>query len=118
MSSRNHSIAPGKLIARMQILAWRMPVLFAIAVISTLGIVTAASASLLYTPAITATKTDAFIGGDGDGKADPSETIEYTVAINNSVTDATGVTFDDTIDANTSLVGGSVAASPVGINDT
>ncbi|MCA1552966.1 MAG: hypothetical protein LC737_01165, partial [Chloroflexi bacterium] len=33
-------------------------------------------------------------------------------------TDATGVTFDNTPDANTTLVGGSIAVSPVALNDT
>src|SRR6185503_13741941 len=69
-------------------------------------------------PTIVATMTDAFIGGDGDGKADPGETIEYTTVIQNSGTDATGVTFNDIIDANTTLVGGSLTVSPVAGDDT
>lgn len=67
---------------------------------------------------ITATMTDTIIGDDGDGKADPGETIEYTTVITNSGTDATGVTFNDVIDANTTLVGGSVNVSPLAINDS
>ncbi|HXD11426.1 MAG TPA: hypothetical protein VN653_15275, partial [Anaerolineales bacterium] len=59
-----------------------------------------ASASPLLAPTISATKTDTIIGDDGDGKADPGETIEYTVVINNSVSDATGVTFNDVLDTN------------------
>src|SRR5262245_9281724 len=72
----------------------------------------------LLAPSITATKTDLIVGDDGDNKADPGETIAYTVVINNGGTDATGVAYDDTIDSNTTLVGGSVAASPVGVSDT
>jgi hypothetical protein len=84
-----------------------------------LGTVTAVQAAILAAVTISPTKTDAFIGGDGDGKADPGETIEYTVVIPNSgSTDATGVTYVDTIDPNTTLVGGSVAVSPVALADT
>jgi hypothetical protein len=79
----------------------------------------AVSAARLYVPTLTATKADAFIGGDGDGKADPGETIEYTVTIpNTGTTAATGVVYDDTIDPNTTLVAGSVAASPLASDDT
>jgi len=83
----------------------------AVAAFGTYGIVRAA-------PTIVATMTDAFIGGDGDGKADPGEVIEYTVSIPNTGTDATGVTFNDIIDANTTLVAGSVNVSPLAINDS
>jgi uncharacterized repeat protein (TIGR01451 family) len=76
-------------------------------------------ASVSAAVAITATKTYTIIGDDGDGKADPGEIIEYTVTIPNSgSTDATGVTYNDTIDANTTLVGSSTAASPLGIDDS
>ncbi|HZJ22725.1 MAG TPA: DUF11 domain-containing protein, partial [Anaerolineales bacterium] len=73
-----------------------------IAAIGTILIVRAA-------PTILATMTDAFVGvHDGDGKADPGETIEYTAVIQNSGADpATGVTFNDIIDLNTTLVDGS-----------
>ena len=62
-------------------------------------IVTSVSAAAI----ISATKTDTFVGThDGDGQADPGETIQYDVVINNTGTvpgtdDATGVTFNDTI---------------------
>src|SRR5262249_9723585 len=42
----------------------------------------------------------------------------YTVAINASGMDATGVNFSDTLDANLTLVNGSVHASPVAFDDT
>src|SRR5436190_204882 len=64
-------------------------------------------------PTILATMTATFIGGDGDGKADPGETIEYTAVVQNNGTDATGVTFNDIIDLNTTLVGGSLNVSPL-----
>src|SRR5215467_10174812 len=62
---------------------------------------TQAFASPLLAPTVSATKSAAIIGDDGDGKADPGETIEYTVTIPNAGTDATGVVFDDNPDANT-----------------
>ncbi len=78
-----------------------------------------ALASPLFAVAIAPTKTDAFIGGDGDGLADAGETIEYTVTIPNSgTTDATGVTFTDIIDINTTLVGGSLAVSPIAVDES
>src|SRR6185369_248492 len=55
-------------------------------------------------PDITATKVDSFPDPDGDGKAAPGEAITYDVNITNNGTDATGVNFTDTIDANTTLV--------------
>ena len=86
------------------------------------------SASPLQAPAITLTLTDALIDDgagpvspdeDGDGKADPGETIEYTAVIANGGADpATGVTFNDIIDMNTTLVGGSLSVSPLAVNDT
>jgi len=73
-----------------------------------------------FAPAITATKTDAILNDDGDGKADPggTEKIEYTVTISNGGTDATGVVFSDTIDTHTTLVGGSVNTQPIADPDT
>src|SRR2546423_3424293 len=57
------------------------------------------------TPIITATKTDSFPDPNADGKADPGETITYTVTIANTGTaDATGVQFSDSVDNNTTLV--------------
>ncbi|HNB36025.1 MAG TPA: Ig-like domain-containing protein, partial [Anaerolineales bacterium] len=69
-------------------------------------------------PTITATLTDVIIGDDGDGKADPGETIEYTAVITNSGADpATGVTFNDILDLNTTLVAGSINVSPLAGDD-
>ncbi len=70
-------------------------------------------------PTVTATKTDAlFTDVDGDLQADPGDTLEYTVTINASGEDATGVTFTDTVDPNTAFVPGSLTATPVGVDDT
>jgi uncharacterized repeat protein (TIGR01451 family) len=49
---------------------------------------------------------------DSDGLADPGDTLLYTIVITNSGTgDATGVVFNDTPDANTALVTGSVTTT-------
>src|SRR5215217_633214 len=73
----------------------------------------------MLVPTVTATKTDAlFTDVDVDGKADPGDTIKYTVNIGATGEDATGVQFSDTVDPNTAFVGGTLAASPVGVNDT
>src|SRR5205085_7101535 len=49
----------------------------------------------------------------------PGQTITYTATITNTgSTDATGAAFSDTPDANTTLVNGSVHASPVTGNDS
>ena len=101
-------------ITRIQSRALRSLVLFLIAIVAALGTYTIVRAA----PTIIATMTAAIIGDDGDNKADPGEIIEYTVTIPNSGTDATGVVFKDTIDSNTTLVAGSLAASPVAGNDT
>src|SRR6266545_131301 len=138
MSSSNHFskvqelAASRTLIMRIKMHAWRMLVFFLVAVLGTcaaFATVTVASDALLTGGAvINPTKTDAIIndgvGGDPvDGKADPGEIIEYTVTIPNTGTvpgtdDALGVTFNDTIDPNTTLVGGSLVISPLAFNDT
>lgn len=63
---------------------------------------------------ISATKADSFPDPNNDGKAEPSDTITYDVNVNNTgAVDATGVTFTDTIDPNTTLVPGSLRVSPL-----
>jgi hypothetical protein len=70
-------------------------------------------------PVITATKDDAFPDPDNDGKALPGDTITYTVKITNTGdANATGVTFNDSVDTNTTLVAGSVQTQPIANNDT
>ena len=78
-------------------------------------------------PSITATMTDTLINDDGDSKADPTngvpattEKIRYTVTISNAggATDATNVTYTNTIDSHTELVPGSVTTQPIAVNDS
>jgi hypothetical protein len=74
----------------------------------------------MMVPTITATKVDALISDDGDGKADPggTEKIEYTVTITNNGTDAADVVFSDDIDDHTTLVPGSIDTQPIADPDT
>src|SRR6185437_327522 len=73
----------------------------------------------MLAPVVTASKTDSLLTDvDVDGKADPGDTLKYAVTIGASGQDATGVTFTDTVDPQTTFVGGSLAASPVAVNDT
>src|SRR5437868_1243296 len=71
-------------------------------------------------PIITATKQDALVNDvNSNGKANPGDTLGYTVVISNTGTgDATGVAFSDTIDPNTTLVPGSVNTSPIAFDDS
>lgn len=60
---------------------------------------------------ITATKTDNIAQTT---QVSPGSTINYTVTVTNNGSDpATGVTFTDTPDANTTLVAGSISTQPV-----
>jgi len=59
-----------------------------------------------------------FTDVDGDLQADPGDTLKYTVNINASGDDATGVTFTDTVDPNTAFVPGSLQATPVAVDDS
>ncbi len=65
------------------------------------------------TPDISATKTDALaIDANGDGVANPGDTLEYTIVITNrGDRDAASVVFTDTPGANTTLVVGSVTTT-------
>jgi uncharacterized repeat protein (TIGR01451 family) len=73
----------------------------------------------MLVPTITATKADSLvIDADNDGKADPGDTLRYTVNIGATGEDATGVQFSDTVDPNTAFVAGTLAASSVAVNDT
>lgn len=72
----------------------------------------------LVAPTVVASKTDAlFTDVDGDLQADPGDTLKYTVAISATGEDATGVTFTDTVDPNSTFVPGSLTATPVAVND-
>src|SRR6266446_1188367 len=70
---------------------------------------------------VTATMSAALTvtANNGDGKADPGDTINYTVHLGNtSGSDGTGITFSDTIDTHTTLVGGSLNSTPVAFDQT
>lgn len=85
------------------------------------GFISKAEPQPILAPTVGATNVVGFApGGDtsGDGRADPGDTLEYTVTVNSTGMDATGVIFNDTIDANTTLVVGSVNTSPIAFNDT
>ena len=71
-----------------------------------------------FDPLITATKVDSFPDVDGDGKAEPGETITYDVNVTNNGTDATGVNFTGHNRSNTTLVGGSLKVSPLAFADS
>ena len=78
-----------------------------------------APAAILLAPGITATKVDSFPDPNSNGKAEPGDTITYTVTISNAGPDAaTGVQFSDAGDLNTSLVPGSVQTQPIAMADT
>ena len=56
---------------------------------------------------------------DSDGKADPGDTLGYTLRVENTGdTTASNVALSLPLDANTSLVAGSVKATPMAANDT
>lgn len=71
-------------------------------------------------PQLVALKRDRIaIDQNGNSLADPGDTLEYTVVINNTGGGAAlGLTFADTPDANTALVVGSVATDLVGTTIT
>ncbi|MBD0369759.1 MAG: DUF11 domain-containing protein [Pyrinomonadaceae bacterium] len=67
---------------------------------------------------VTANMQDIFTDPDNDG-ADKGQTITYQTTITNvQGSQLTGVEFQDTPDANTTLVNGSIHASPVAFDDT
>ncbi len=68
---------------------------------------------LVGTPIISATKTDSlFLDNDGNSIPSPGDELLYTVVLTNSGNQAaSGVTFTDTPDANTTLVAGTVTTS-------
>src|SRR6185436_14416199 len=68
-------------------------------------------------PAITATKTDTF-PVHPSGQAQSGDQVTYDIGVSNSGTDATNTIFTDTIDANTTLVPGSLKVSPVAAPDS
>lgn len=68
---------------------------------------------------VTATDQDSLqVDVNGNAKVNKGDTIRHTITIQSNGGDSTGMNFSETIDANTTLVGGSVSASPVAVNDT
>src|SRR5687767_14723196 len=93
MLSSSPFLKSSTFVTRLKILALRMTLFLLVAVLGASAVVTVVSAARLYAPAIAATKTDSIIN-DGvplseaaDGKADPGETIQYNVVINNTGAD-------------------------------
>jgi CSLREA domain-containing protein len=71
--------------------------------------------------AVTATMTAAVTatGNNGDGKADPGDTINYTVQLGNaSGSDATGLSFNPALDSHTTFVPGSIKSTPICFDQT
>ncbi len=64
-------------------------------------------------PDISATKTDALaVDNNGNGVANPGDVLAYTVVLtNNGTVDAGNVVFNDTPDANTALISGTVTTT-------
>jgi trimeric autotransporter adhesin len=84
-----------------------------------LGIISEANTKSFFVPSITATNAVSLaIDVDSDTKADVGDTLQYSVTISNSGTDATGVTMSDILAAQTTLVGGSVNTTPIASNDS
>jgi uncharacterized repeat protein (TIGR01451 family) len=78
------------------------------------------SAAAPLVPSISASLNDVLTatGNNGNGLADPGDTITYTATISNSGTDATHVKYSQPLDAHTTLVGGTLNTSPLALNDT
>src|SRR5205085_12583408 len=67
---------------------------------------------------VTATLATSFTNGvggdvDGDGKADPGDTINYSITLSSSGAGATGLSLSNPLDSHTTLVGGSLNSTPV-----
>ena len=78
-----------------------------------------AGAKAFLAPSIAATNTYAITNNVGPSGASAGDELEYTVTITNSGPDpATATVFTEQIDANTTLVPGSVKASPIAQNDS
>ncbi|MCF0070239.1 Ig-like domain-containing protein [Dyadobacter sp. CY261] len=73
----------------------------------------------LLAPSISATNTYAITNNVGPAGASAGDELEYTVVITNGGPDpASNTAFNETIDINTTLVPGSVKASPIAQNDS
>jgi trimeric autotransporter adhesin len=67
---------------------------------------------------IAATMSAAVVTDNAPTGASATDVLEYTAVVSNSgSTDATGVTFNNTLDANTTLVAGSISSTPIATDD-
>ncbi|SEJ01519.1 Por secretion system C-terminal sorting domain-containing protein [Dyadobacter sp. SG02] len=73
---------------------------------------------MMLIPSITATNTYVISNDTGLSGGSAGDELTYTVTITNGGTDANGVSFTETLDPNTTLVPGSVTASPIAVNDS
>jgi uncharacterized repeat protein (TIGR01451 family) len=71
--------------------------------------------SFVLAPGITAVKSVAVQGG---GNSIPGSQLNYTIVLNNSGTDATGVILNDVLVNDLTLVAGSVKATPIIVDDS
>lgn len=69
-------------------------------------------------PSISVSNAYTLTNDTGLPGASAGDELEYTVTITNNGTDATGVSFVEQIDPNTTLVPGSVKVAPIAISDT
>lgn len=68
---------------------------------------------------VAATKADALVVDNGTpGQANPGDVIGYTVTVTAQGGTATGLAFGDTVDPDTTPVGGSLNVSPLALDDT
>jgi hypothetical protein len=69
-------------------------------------------------PGVESTKVDALlVDSDGDGEADPGETLRYQIDVNSTGGTATGVEVDDTVGSDLNFIAGSILVSPLAVND-
>ncbi len=114
---------PKSLVRCRTVIFSALSALIAFFIVGKFILISQAENKVLLAPSVTASKTVAFATGgdaDGDGKADPGDTLQYLVTINNTgagATDATGVTLADTLQSITTL-SGTVNVSPIAVNDS
>ena len=71
-------------------------------------------------PSITATLADSFTDGDADSKAEPGQTVSYTVQITPSAdpAGATGVAYNHSVDTHTTLLPATIRTTPLARPDS
>ncbi len=58
------------------------------------------------------------VDNDGDGRADPGDTLRYTITVTNTGAEATSVSLDDLIQPNLAVVADSLFTEPIAAPDT